>query len=1467
MKPWLKKITSVVSVAALSSSMIAANLTVAVAEEGDLGDIDGDPIVSITHLSAKAQEDAMKAEEESLNTITGGETVTVIIELETPGVIEAGYTPGTAEAAAYANGLKADQAAMNAQIESLGAQTVEIENKINGTAEPAPVFEVQNSYVNVMNGFAVEVPFGMLPLIEGMEGVKNVFVSRTYEVPETTYEPEMYTSTEMISSNFVNNYGYDGNGTLIGILDTGLDIEHEAFANEPANAKVTEAFTNPGLHASGTTYKSAKIPFAYDYAGDDDDVYPRGSNHGVHVAGTVAGKTVDAEGEVTFFGVAPEAQLAIFKVFGDQGGGARDADLLEALEDVVIIKPDVVNLSLGSPAGFSSDLYSGDQTMSDVYNRVYENGTILAISAGNEYYMGFNHLDGSRMADAENPNTGLVGSPSTYRGPTSVASIENTQLITDYFLVDGNYIMYSDSAESAEQKFSSLNDQAPLDYVLVPGYGEEADFEGVDVEGKIAVISRGSTTFVSKQLNAAAAGAAGAIIYNNQPGTITMQIQQGSIPCIAITQADAQILIDSETKQIAELGHDHSFDNDQAYQMSDFSSWGTTDDLKLKPEITAPGGHIYSALPGNQYGDMSGTSMAAPHMAGLAALETQRIDKLYEDYANDLQKNDIVNAMLMSTAIPVPYPGAEGLFYSPRKQGAGLANAALAISSFAYLTVDGTEGNRPKIELGDDPMKSGVYNMSFTANNWSSLTLGYNVEVYVQTDEVVDGKITTAPHALSATVTGAETVQLTYGASVRVNLTVELTDESKAYLDENFPNGGFVDGFVILEADGEVIDEEEGLENTIDLSIPFVGFYGDWDAAPHLDETLENVENAKMAGTGAIAYFGYKNYYQNPKVGLWPFIGQNFYAADWDYFAQNVNPDHCTIASDSQYRVYVDFFGRQYLPYLIQDASKNTGIWYLVPSLLRGVKWWSVDIKDSVTGEPYFHDEYSENLGKYYDQADGPLSAGMIYLAWGGYNMYSDTFEALPEGTKVDLILNVAADQNSRVETQTLHFTIDNTAPEIKGYEDGNIPVDLATTRSGKKYLMFTARDNYFLANLEVYDSAFNYIYGETFDDVTAGKEYDYAIDVTDSDAEGTFYVFLEDYTEFETYYEISADTSLVLTPSDSKAAVGSEVKFSVKDSNKFALENEQVEWTVEGAESADTAIKNGVLTIGKDETARTLTVNATYGAYTGSTTVTVLQYYNVDLTVGEGGTAELSESGSVLETTRVNVKATPAEDYDIDQILVNGTPVQVSSTGTAQFVVQGDTTVEVTFKAVIKDLTIVDLQISSDLEAGKESNLTIVSAGGTEPYQYKFTMKTADGWKTVQNYSDSAVWTWTPDVIGKVKICAYVKDANGTVVKQHYDLTIAEQVAELTLTVDTVNAAAVGDTITIKGLGEGGKAPLKYKMTAKIDGQWKTVNAYSENSEFTWTFDKAGTQRFCVYVIDSNKTVVKKEFSVKVTE
>lgn len=1464
MKPWLKKITSAASVFALSASMIAANITAVVAEEGDLGEIDGDPIVSITHLSATKQADAISAEEKALQTLTGGETVTAVIELETPGVIEAGYTPGTAAAAAYAEGLKAEQSAKNAQIEAFAAKTVELENKTNGLNIAVPALNVEYSYVNVMNGFAVEIPFRMLPLIRNLEGVKSVFVSRTYDVPETTAEPNMYTSTTMISSDLVNYYGYSGEGTLVGVLDTGCDVAHEAFANAPENAKITGPITSDYLNAKGTTYVSEKIPFAYDYADVDNDVYPTRSNHGNHVAGTVAGKTVNADGEVTFNGVAPEAQLAIFKVFSDQRNGARDADILAALEDVVIIVPDVINLSLGSPAGFTSDIYTGEATMEDAYNRVYENGTILAISAGNEYYMGFNHLDGSGLADAENPNTGIVGSPSTYSGPTSVASIENINLITDYFVVDGNTIMYSDTAETDEQKFSSLNESAPLEFVLVPGYGEEADFEGLDVEGKIAVISRGSTTFVSKQLNAEAAGAIGAVIYNNQPGTISMQIQKGSIPCIAITLADAQYLLNSESGVISELGHDGVFANDEAWEMSDFSSWGVTDDLTLKPEITTPGGHIYSALPGNSYGDMSGTSMAAPHLAGLAAIGTQYIDELFGNDMTELQKADLVNSFMMSTATPVPYGDSDTLYYSPRKQGAGLANAGAMLSSFAYLTVDGTEGNRPKIELGDDPSKTGRYQMSFTVNNWTRFFLGYEVEVVVQTDEVVDGKILPAPHALSAVVTGADPVTVTNGGSRRLNITVELTDESKAYLDANYPNGGFVDGFIILRADGAPLTEE-GLANIIDLSIPFVGFYGDWDAAPYLDETLENVENAKIAGTGASTVFGYVNDYS--LTGYWPFIGQNFYDPEWDYFAQNVNPDHSTISSDSEYRIYVDILGPSYAPYLAEDETKNVGIWYLTPALLRGATWWSVDIRDADTGEEYFHDEYTENLSKYYDQADGVISGGMIYLGWGAYNQYTENYDALPEGTNIELTLNVAGAQNSRVESQKMYFTIDNTAPAIKGYSEDHVPVDLAVTRSGKKYLMFTASDNYYLAGVDVLDAEGNYIYGDFFYDDEAGVEHDFMVDVTDYEEDDAFDIILHDYTEYQTSYTVSADAGLVITPANRSYGVGSEVKFSVKDSNGFAIDAADVEWTVEGAESDKTAISaDGVLTIGEDETAKTLAVYADYGTYTGFTTVTVLQYYNVELETGEGGTAKLSASGKVLENTRVTLTVTPDNDHEIGKILINNEEATADSRNRVQFVVTGDTAVKVTFNAY-PEIGGLSLTYDEPLYLGVEGVLTAVAEGGKAPLQYKFTRKGTVGWTTVQDYSTNAEWTWTPDVLGTTRVCVYVKDARGVETKQVFNVTVEEPVEPLALTVEAPKTAKVGEEITIKAVAEGGKAALQYKMTAKVDGKWVEFAAYSENPEFTWSADAAGSYKLCVYVKDAKGDSLKETITVKVSE
>ena len=151
--------------------------------------------------------------------------------------------------------------------------------------------------------------------------------------------------------------------------------------------------------------------------------------------------------------------------------------------------------------------------------------------------------------------------------------------------------------------------------------------------------------------------------------------------------------------------------------MSDFSSWGATSELTLKPELSAPGGNIYSAVPGNRYELMSGTSMAAPQVSGIAALVKQYIEE------NELSQPGITDralaqSLMMSTATPLK--DANGNYYPILQQGAGLANTAAATSADSYITVDGMPDGKVKAELGDDPNRTGEYSFSFNIHNISN---------------------------------------------------------------------------------------------------------------------------------------------------------------------------------------------------------------------------------------------------------------------------------------------------------------------------------------------------------------------------------------------------------------------------------------------------------------------------------------------------------------------------------------------------------------------------------------------------------------------------------------------------------------------------------------------------------------------------------------------------------------------------
>ena len=240
---------------------------------------------------------------------------------------------------------------------------------------------------------------------------------------------------------------FTGKGMTIAVLDTGLDTAHPAFANAPADAKFTKDYVSGILQAAdlnaealmpGVTaddvYLSAKIPFAFDYAGKDAQVAPGSKwdaanlEHGTHVAGISAGYAVDGEGAVSFSGVAPDAQVIPMKVFDDSGTGAATTTILAALEDACRLGVDAVNLSLGSYGGFTVD---EDALINDVYNKLDAAGIMVITAVGNEISSSYMNSYGTDAPLTGDPDNSVVAAPSVYPANLSIATSSDVVLYTD----------------------------------------------------------------------------------------------------------------------------------------------------------------------------------------------------------------------------------------------------------------------------------------------------------------------------------------------------------------------------------------------------------------------------------------------------------------------------------------------------------------------------------------------------------------------------------------------------------------------------------------------------------------------------------------------------------------------------------------------------------------------------------------------------------------------------------------------------------------------------------------------------------------------------------------------------------------------------------------------------------------------------------------------------------------------------
>lgn len=939
------------------------------------------------------------------------------------------------------------RAQVNALLRTQKSALAQINRAIDGQVEP------QRQYTTLLNGFSATVTYGQYKAIRKLDCVQSAFISPTFELL-----PDTANSNRMIGGGIYNTTGFTGEGMLVAILDTGVDMGHEIFKTAPKSPSLTREKLQSTLEqydfqveqiirgiSVSDLYYSAKIPFQFDYGDRDKDGMPgdKGS-HGTHVASTAAGNTGVNEAAM---GVAPQAQIINMNVFKSTGG-ASYADILAALEDCILLGVDVANLSLGSDCGYidydSEDAFT--KSLLDVFERTGESGVSLAVAAGNAYNAAYGDAFGGK-ALASNPDYGLVSEPSTYGESLSVAAVSNGMVKGPYVTVGGKNLAYQDSATISEDEnakpFRSLSARGSIEYVVVPNYGAEEDYAGLDLTGKIALVQRGGGMYYEqKERNAANAGAIGMLVYNNVPGMLYMSITDWKIPCAFISQAAGEYMKQYQTKTLSVASADALVES-PTYGMADFSSWGATPELTLKPEITAPGAGIYAAVPGG-YESMDGTSMASPHAAGGMAIVQQAL-KARDNSMTGAQRKHMTDTLLMSTA-HVIYDD-NGVPYSPRKQGAGLMSINDAVNTRGYLSVEGME--RPKLELKDDPAMKGVYTMNFTVHNTGSDTLYYDVTPLVLTDtteayvngsgqefSTISGSSRLLPHTFT-TNCGNNRVSVAPGKTADVTVTVTVTGEGRKMLAQ-FPNGSYVEGFVTLT---QVAADGSALTDPIDLGLPFLAFYGDWTKAPIMDST-DYWETLDGSASQAQAYMN-TAFSSSSENTVDTYLGDNNYTTV-PYLA-----DRNAISPNND-----DFM------------DSLTGIY---TGLLRNTK----SLKYTITGEngQVYYSKDCEYVGKsiysydYYRIVPAGVDAEYDGIEpWYGTDSHN---AKLPNNTKATVTIEATLPYGDGVGTNQKHswsfpITIDTEEPHAD-----NLKV---TESEGRYYLSLDVSDNQYVAAVVFYN-------------------------------------------------------------------------------------------------------------------------------------------------------------------------------------------------------------------------------------------------------------------------------------------------------------------------------------------------------------------------------------------------------------
>lgn len=727
----------------------------------------------------------------------------------------------TDQAVRMSNGLKSTQTYVQNQIRQL-----------------YPALKVGYSYSILYNGFSCEVPANLMDDIAELPYVVNVAEVQEHNTPKMADAsvlaeiPAYYDAT-----------GCYGEGTVIAVIDSELDYTHPMFSaldegieTALTQENIAEIASSIGFNVDidpQRAYRSNKLPYVVDYVDDpydgvwNNDEY---AYHGTHVSGIAAGNAyVTAEGR-TISGVAKNAQL-VFMAVGKHDYYIDDAAALAATEDAVKLHADVINMSYG----MEGEPF-GNDPCAEAYAAAEHAGVVICNASGNyaegTLYGGCNYT--------EDPDVSTTNRVPAGTKIFTIASADNPHTQSSAaFETGGELVAYTETYWSLEEEPYYIGDRLQGEYAYVYcGQGMPEDFEGVDLTGKIALCEQSDDIMFNDTVALAQEAGAVAVLFFTSEGVLAeLSFIEGDIPAALFNHEDGMNMVEAEDKTVRFNGD--FITKDMPTAVSDYTSWGVKQCLELEPDIMGVGGYVESAAYGDGTGVLSGTSMATPYMSGCVAIMTEYMRK-QGIMLEDSEKIAYIRNLLMNSA--VPYTDADNLFASPRRQGAGLVDMNRMLADKVIMT---NPGNDAKINLYDnigDAFGFDVVlsNLSGEDVNFASARLVLTTNDYYYDDKMEHNCIhATKQIMLDCTADVSALTSVAAGSSRTEHVNVSLNPSQTAALREVYTNGFFVEGYLLLE----------GAENCCDISIPVLGFHGDWAQVPILDDYAPAVYSM---GEGAV---------------------------------------------------------------------------------------------------------------------------------------------------------------------------------------------------------------------------------------------------------------------------------------------------------------------------------------------------------------------------------------------------------------------------------------------------------------------------------------------------------------------------------------------------------------------------------------------------------------------------------------